>query len=266
MRGFGRLCDNCIRFEQDPAGKPPPWMGLLSLSDATRRSVRPPFGTRRQEYPQETLQRRPTPADKEVVAGRRLILPLALALAVALSAAASRASADPTSSLLAPAGVCGPAADQLSLDLATAQKAMLCLTNYARTRSGLKPLIGNAMLNQAGEAKLNADVACGEFTHTPCSKPFDVVFAAYLTGARAYALGENIAWGTGSFGTPRQTMNGWLHSSEHLRNILSPAFRQLGIGYLAGQTFQGMTGATLWSQEFASRSPVVRNSSSSTHR
>ncbi len=143
---------------------------------------------------------------------------------------------------------------------------MLCLTNYARTHSGLKRLVGSAMLNQAGEAKLDADIACGEFTHTPCSKPFQVVFAAYLTGATSYALGENIAWGTGSFGTPRETMNGWLHSSEHLQNILSPAFHQLGIGYLAAQTFQGASGATLWSQEFATRSPVVRRSSSSTHR
>ena len=200
------------------------------------------------------------------MAGRRPILLFALALTAALGVGASRASADPTSSLLAPAGVCGPAADRLNLDLPTAQKAMLCLTNYARTHSGLKRLVGSAMLNQAGEAKLDADIACGEFTHTPCSKPFEVVFAAYLTGATSYALGENIAWGTGSFGTPRQTMNGWLHSSEHLQNILSPAFHQLGIGYLAAQTFQGASGATLWSQEFATRSPVLRRASSSTHR
>jgi uncharacterized protein YkwD len=208
-------------------------------------------------------QVRPT---KAVVAGRRLIIPLTLALAAALSAGVSRASADPTSSLLAPPGVCGPAADRLNLDVTTARKAMLCLTNYARTHSGVKRLVGSAMLNQAGEAKLGADVSCGEFTHTPCSKPFEVVFAAYLTGATAYTLGENIAWGTGWFGTPRQTMNEWLHSSEHLQNILSPAFHQLGIGYLAGQTFQGATGATLWSQEFATRSPVVRRTSRSTPR
>lgn len=191
--------------------------------------------------------------------GRRLIVLLTLTLAAALSAGASRAAADPASSLLAPPGVCGPAADQLNLDVTTARKAMLCLTNYARIHSGLKRLAGNALLNQAGEAKLDADMSCGEFTHTPCGKPFQDVFAAYLTGATAYALGENIAWGTGSFGTPRQTMDGWLNSSEHRQNILSPAFHQLGIGYLAGQTFQGSAGATLWSQEFAARSPVARS-------
>src|SRR5438552_10648188 len=66
-------------------------------------------------------QLRPTTT---VVAGRRLILPLALALAAALGAGASPASAGGVASLLAPAGVCGPAADRLNLDVTTARKAM----------------------------------------------------------------------------------------------------------------------------------------------
>src|SRR5579863_4445006 len=198
------------------------------------------------------------------MASRRLIIALGCALVAALSVGTTRAAARPVSSLLAPAGLCGPAADRLDLDLTTARKAMLCLTNYARIHSGLKRLVGSPTLDQAGEAKLDADLNCGEFSHTPCSKPFEEVFAAYLTGATAYTLGENIAWGTGSFGTPRQTMNGWLHSTEHLQNILSPAFHELGIGYLAGQAFQGATGATLWSQEFATRFPVVQRTSKST--
>jgi uncharacterized protein YkwD len=190
------------------------------------------------------------------VAGRRPILLLALALAAASSAGASRALANPTTStLLAPPGACGPAADRLDLDAVTAQKAMRCLTNYARSHAGLPPLAASAMLNGAGTAKLAADVACGEFTHTPCSKPFTDVFARYLTGATSYTVGENIAWGTGSFGTPRETMDGWLNSPEHRQNILSAAFHQIGIGYLSEQTFQGTTGATLWSQEFGTRSP-----------
>ena len=28
--------------------------------------------------------------------------------------------------------------------------------------------------------------------------------AGYLTGARSYSLGENIAWGSGSLGTPQK--------------------------------------------------------------
>jgi uncharacterized protein YkwD len=186
------------------------------------------------------------------MAARRLSR-LTCALVAALGSGAAVASASPTSNLLAPAAACGPAADRVDLAPAIARNAMLCLTNYARTHSGLQPLVASAVLDGAGTAKLAADVACGQFTHTPCRRPFTVVFARYLAGASTYALGENIAWGTGSFRTPRQTMNEWLNSPEHLQNILSPDFHQLGIGYLAGQTFQGATGATLWSQEFGMR-------------
>src|SRR5437764_286024 len=229
-------------------------MDLLPLPTATRKAARsiPVLRYRiRRRNPFSGGQLQPT---KAVVVGRRLIVPLSLALAAALSAGASGAAAGGVASLLAPAGTCGPAADRLNLDVATARKAMLCLTNYARVHSGLKRLVGNAMLNQAGEAKLDADLSCGEFSHTPCGKPFDVVFAGYTAGAGSYALGENIAWGTGTFGTPRQTMTAWLHSSEHRQNILSSTFHELGIGYVTGRTFQGASGATLWSQEFASRS------------
>jgi uncharacterized protein YkwD len=159
--------------------------------------------------------------------------------------------------MLAPVGTCGAAADQLGLDASVAQLAMQCLTNYARAQQGLAPLQLNATLNGAGQAKLTSDITCAEFSHTPCGQPFDSVFATYLQGATSYQIGENIAWGTGTYGTPRQTMNGWLHSSGHRENILTAAYAELGIGYLPAQTFQGYSGATLWSQEFGLRSPAA---------
>jgi uncharacterized protein YkwD len=144
---------------------------------------------------------------------------------------------------------------------------MLCLTNYTRARRGLQPVRLDAALDAAGQAKLAADLSCGEFSHTPCGHPFDAVFAAYLTGASSYRIGENIAWGTGSYGTPRQTMNGWLHSTGHRENILTAGYQDLGVGYLPGQTFQGYGGATLWSQEFGSRtSPSTTTVSPTTTR
>jgi uncharacterized protein YkwD len=130
---------------------------------------------------------------------------------------------------------------------------MLCLTNYARSRSGLQPLRANPLLAQAGQAKLAADLACDQFSHTPCGKPFQSVFAAYLRGASSYQIGENIALASGDYSTPRQTMNLWLHSTDHRKNILTPGYRELGIGYQPNQTFQGHSGITLWSQEFATR-------------
>lgn len=189
--------------------------------------------------------------------GLRWTVLAALLLAAAFGLAATAAAApkdDPYAALLAPTGTCGTAADQLGLDLATAESAMQCLTNYARTQDGLAPLALNTTLNAAGAAKLKSDVTCGDFTHTPCGQPFDKVFASYVQGATSYRIGENIAWGTGNFGTPRQTMNGWLHSAGHRENILTASYAELGIGYLASQNFLGYSGATLWSQEFGVRS------------
>ncbi|MGZ6690023.1 MAG: CAP domain-containing protein [Solirubrobacteraceae bacterium] len=180
-------------------------------------------------------------------------LALFACIGAALGAGSVKAAEDPYASLLAPSAVCGSAADALSLDQASAERTMLCLTNYARTRSGLQPLRANPLLAQAGRAKLTADLGCGEFSHTPCGRPFRSVFAAYLRGASSYQIGENIAWGSGDYGTPRQTMNSWLHSAAHRKNILTPDFRELGIGYQPHETFQGYSDATLWSQEFGTR-------------
>jgi uncharacterized protein YkwD len=172
-------------------------------------------------------------------------------------ASAAGAADDPYATLLAPTGSCGAAADQLDLDATAAELAMQCLTNYARAQESLPPLQLSTTLNAAGQTKLKSDVSCAEFSHTPCGQPFDVVFSTYVQGATSYQIGENIAWGTGNFGTPRQTMNGWLHSTGHRENILTAAYAELGIGYLPAQTFQGYNGATLWSQEFGLRSPAT---------
>jgi uncharacterized protein YkwD len=190
--------------------------------------------------------------------GLRLPALIACVVFVAVGPAASaRAADDPYAALLAPAGTCGAASEQLNLDAETAQLAMQCLTNYARAQQSLPPLQLSSTLNTAGQSKLKSDISCGEFSHTPCGQPFDSVFTTYVQGATSYQIGENIAWGTGSFGTPRQTMNGWLHSTGHRENILTAAYAELGVGYLPGQTFQGWSGATLWSQEFGLRNPAA---------
>jgi uncharacterized protein YkwD len=180
---------------------------------------------------------------------------VAVGALVLASTAGAKAADDPYAALVAPSGTCGPAADQLGIDATTAQLAMQCLTNYARAQQGLAPLQLNATLNAAGQAKLKSNISCAEFSHTPCGQPFDTVFSSYVQGATSYQIGENIAWGTGSYGTPRQTMNGWVHSAGHRENILTAAYAELGVGYLPGQTFQGYDGATLWSQEFGLRTP-----------
>jgi hypothetical protein len=176
----------------------------------------------------------------------------------------ARAADDPYAALLAPAGVCGAADGQPVLDPQTAQRTMLCLTNYARTQSGLAPLTLSATLNAAGNAKLAADVSCNQFSHEPCGQPFDVVFSGYTQGAVSYEIGENIAWGTGSLGTPRSIMDAWLHSAGHRENILTATFKEVGVGYIPSQSFLGNAGASLWSQEFGVRSSAEPGAPAST--
>jgi uncharacterized protein YkwD len=187
----------------------------------------------------------------------RILLLLCCAAVAAVAVPGARSADDPYAALLAPSGQCGATADQLNLDHATAQQAMTCLTNFARRQSGIVALQPNSVLNDAGQAKLAADLSCAEFSHTPCGRPFSAVFETYVAGSTSYAVGENIAWGTGDYGTPRQTMSRWLHSAGHRENILNASYRELGIGYFPGQTFQGYAGAALWSQEFGVRTPAA---------
>jgi uncharacterized protein YkwD len=186
---------------------------------------------------------------------RSFLLGLTAAVAAgALGATSVRAASTPTQRLLAPPGTCGAAADIPGLDVASARRAILCLTNYARDRSGLRRLTSSALLDRTGVDRLQANVRCGEFSHTPCGSPFGDAFAPYVARARSFRIGENIAWGVGDDATPRLTMDSWLRSPEHRSNILSPVFRELGVGYLPAVTLQGSSDSALWSQEFGVRS------------
>ena len=50
-------------------------------------------------------------------------------------------------------------------------------------------------------------------------------------------LGENIAWGSGTLGTPAKIMDGWMDSPGHRANILDRDYREIGIGVRAGDNY-----------------------------
>ena len=56
----------------------------------------------------------------------------------------------------------------------------------------------------------------------------------YTSGARGWALGENIAWGSGRLATAAQIHRSWMNSSGHRANILQRSFREIGIGIETG--------------------------------
>jgi uncharacterized protein YkwD len=128
------------------------------------------------------------------------------------------------------------------------EQSVLCLVNAERARRGLARLRANPRLGRAATAHSRDMVGRDYFDHVSLggSTVTDRIRrSGYLSGARSYALGENLAWGTGRLATPHQIVRSWMNSPGHRRNILTPRFREIGIGVVLGAPGQsGRSGAT----------------------
>jgi len=129
------------------------------------------------------------------------------------------------------------------------------LTNQQRAQSGLPPF---KLSNQLAEASRYhaADLAQDDyFRHDSydrtdgslvfvCST-WDRILSYYSNGSW---MAENIAAG---YPTPSDVFNGWMTSSGHRANILSPDTWELGVGY-----YQGGSYGSYWVQDFGRRQGV----------
>ena len=114
---------------------------------------------------------------------------------------------------------------------------MLCLHNRERARHGLPQLRENPQLRRAAERHTDNMVSERFFDHTSPSGSTMVDRirrTGYTKRARSWALGENIAWGSGSLATAAQIHRSWMHSPGHRANILQRSFREIGIGIETG--------------------------------
>jgi uncharacterized protein YkwD len=167
---------------------------------------------------------------------RRAIFPLLL---LAVAAGASPASA---------ATVCSsadvPIAQASTVALAN---SALCLVNQERTARGLKPLKLNRRLKKAATAHSRDMVARNYFAHeTPGGGTFAdrIRKAGYIKPRVMPSLGEDLAWGSGTLGTPRAIVQSWMASPGHRANILYPKFREAGMAVAIGDPGAGVEGAT----------------------
>jgi len=186
---------------------------------------------------------------------RRILLLACLAAGVAAAAAPGASGADRrVTGLLASKQAC-PAGYRHDAPLSVQVRAMACLIAFARAREGVPPLRLSAKLDQVASLKVAADLACDEFSHTPCGSDFMMWFEAvgYGLGSTRYAVGENLAWGTGADASPEQIMRVWLESPEHRQNLLSPRWREFGLGVRLEAPFLGSPAAAVWANEFGSR-------------
>lgn len=129
------------------------------------------------------------------------------------------------------------------------EKAMLCLVNQARRQRGLAPFAAPTSLARAAGRKSGDILRCDEFSHEACGREFTYWIERF--GYPFCSAGENIAYGGGSYATPRSIFSRWMHSSGHRRNVLG-AYEDIGIGLQVG-ALEGESGAHVWTQEFGSR-------------
>jgi uncharacterized protein YkwD len=158
--------------------------------------------------------------------------------------------------LIAPATACGappcPGADLIPSieNVDQVRTVTLCLLNRERTRRGMQRLSESPQLRKSAQGFSRAMVRERFFDHV--SPGGSTLLSrvrrgtGYLQNVHAFALGENIAWGSGEYATPAETMDGWMHSSGHRHNILNRRFRHVGIGVALGapEDAQGMPAAT----------------------
>ena len=122
-------------------------------------------------------------------------------------------------------------------NLELVREAVLCLHNRERARHGLPRLRENPKLRRAAERHTSNMVIARFFDHTSPSGTTMVDRirgTGYTKHARAWALGENIAWGSGSLATAAQIHRSWMNSPGHRANILQRSFREIGIGIETG--------------------------------
>ncbi len=115
--------------------------------------------------------------------------------------------------------------------------SQLCLLNGVRADAGLPLLTLDDKLSAAATAYAHDLVAGGYFSHTgrdgsTIRTRLDAV--GYLPRDAGWAIGENLAWGTGPLATPASIMQAWMNSPGHRENILNPDYREIGIGVAAG--------------------------------
>jgi uncharacterized protein YkwD len=157
-----------------------------------------------------------------VVAAALLACAGTIAADTARAAPASRPSA-----LCADANLHPSAANAHAVAAAT-----LCLVNRVRSVHGLGPVRANRALSRVAASQVASMVHEDYFADVSPSgqTPLSLVAGtSYAVHAAEFAVGENIAWATGSYTTPAHIVAEWMASPPHREVMLSAEFRDAGV-------------------------------------
>lgn len=137
-----------------------------------------------------------------------------------------------------------------------AEKEMLNLHNRARASRNLPRLCVHPALQRAARAHSRDMIRRDYFSHDTRGKREDFSRRIKRYGYNYRIAGENIAWGVGRAGSPRQIFSqgdsNWMDSPHHRSNILDGRFREVGIGARTG-TYGQYRNTTMWTVDFGDR-------------
>lgn len=146
------------------------------------------------------------------------------------------------------------AGDKMRLNLK--EKRTLALHNKTRKDRGLKPLCVDRTLTKAARFHSKEMIKHDYFSHDSYNgKTYyeDMVQRLQRLGYKKYQIiGENVAMGSGSKGSPDSIHKAWMKSTPHRKNILKASYRQIGIGAVTG-TYEEHKDVTMYTADFGTR-------------
>lgn len=161
------------------------------------------------------------------------------------------AQAMPVQSLLASTQLC-PKQNAVHERPRAQERAMRCLINRARARSGLARLTPSRPLTVSARLKSSDIRRCHSFSHNACGRDFLHWIKRVGYAKRCWSAAENIAWGIGQAGSPRRILASWLNSPAHRAAILSQSYAEVGVGVKkAGNPRR--PGSQTWTAHFGRR-------------
>jgi uncharacterized protein YkwD len=126
---------------------------------------------------------------------------------------------------------------------AGSEQQVLILLNQIRRQHGLPALAFSTPLRAAARGHSADMLQKGYFDHNSPAEAWDTRILGYVTSS---TVGETIARGRGSSGSPAGIVNQWMHSVLHRHVILNGGLRFVGIGVAVGTP-----GAVMATADFA---------------
>lgn len=143
-----------------------------------------------------------------------------------------------------------------AFDHSANEAAMLKLINQTRRSRGLATVCMAGALDRAALAHSRDMIDRDYFAHSSLAGAGVATrarSAGYsVSGYDQWSVGEVIAWGKGTRGTPASVVKAWMNSSSHRQIILTARWRDVGIGCSRG-TFNGLSDVVMYTVDFGRR-------------